>query len=330
MRIKPTVVVSSSGNSPPLIKPCRRFSRTRLSMAVHRTRCRDRPLCGATLLPLKRANLCCRCYLPGGSHRTCLRFAVHVDQVRSLHSSPVTGLRRYYEPLRLLPRPNGPRGSPLVPAVGSSPSPPEDLILSRPPFRTFHPADRRSDWTTYRSASPVLHRVCFRPVGSLRRLPGGSALRCLRFQGSFDGVDLRCGLLVQLGCSPPVLTDTQLPRLSLETTNWRMRLALMVGWFRDRAAVALISRIKPENLRLSAPSALSRSSCPIPWLRRPVCYYWFGSFIFAIWPIHFQAINHGFHGSSRTLSVVVPSVVESAFSPSVAAATLKVSGLRRS
>jgi len=95
MKDKPTVDVSSSLRSPPLVEPDRRFYRIRLSEVVHRSRYRGHPLRTATQCPLKRAPLSRRCYLPQGSHRTVLRFAVHIDQVRPLRSSPVvmTGQR---------------------------------------------------------------------------------------------------------------------------------------------------------------------------------------------------------------------------------------------
>ena len=180
MRIKPTEVVSSSGNSPPLVKPDRRFSRIRLSVAVHRTRCRGRPLRGATLLPLKRANLGCRCYLPGGSHRTVLRFAVHVDQVRPLRSSPVTGLRRYYGPLRLLPRQNRPHGFAACARCWASPPTGGDLIpCPDHPSEHSTPADPAAVMTgqCVVQASPVHHRVCFGPVLTAFAICG-AARRC--------------------------------------------------------------------------------------------------------------------------------------------------------
>ena len=180
MRIKPTVVVSSSGNSPPLVKPDRRFSRIRLSVAVHRTRCRGHPLRGATLLPLRRANLCCRCYLPGGSHRTVLRFAVHVDQVRPLRSSPVTDLHRYYGPLRLLPRQNRPHGFAACARCWASPPTGGDLIpCPDHPSEHSTPADPAAVMTGHRvvQASPVHHRVCFGPVLTAFAICG-AARRC--------------------------------------------------------------------------------------------------------------------------------------------------------
>ena len=155
MRIKPTVVVSASGNSPPLIEPDKRISRIRLSEAVHRRGYRGRPLRPATQCPWKRANLSCRCYLPRGSHRTALRFAVHVDQVRSLRSSPVTGLRRYYEPLRLPPpAERASRVHRLCPSLDVAAHRGRSHPLFPPAFRAFHPRrPRRSDdWTSGRSS----------------------------------------------------------------------------------------------------------------------------------------------------------------------------------
>ena len=180
MRIKPTVVVSSSGNSPPLVKPCRRFSRTRLSVVVHRTHYRGHPLRGAAKCSLKRANHSCRCYLPKGSHRTVLRFAVHVDQVRPLRSSPVTGLRRYYEPLRLLPRQNRPHGFAACARSWASPPTGGDLIpCPNHPSEHSTPADPAAvmtgQWII--QASPVLHRVCFGPVLTAFAICG-AARRC--------------------------------------------------------------------------------------------------------------------------------------------------------
>ena len=149
MRIKPTVVVSASGNSPPLIEPDRRFSRIRLSEAVHRTRCRAEALRGATQCPWEPASRSVRFYLPEGSHRTALDSAVHVDQVRSLRSSPVTGLRRYDEPLRLLPRPNGPHGFAACARRGTSPPSGGDLIPC-----PLHPSSRTRSCRAFPAKRP--------------------------------------------------------------------------------------------------------------------------------------------------------------------------------
>ena len=167
MKDKPTVDVSSSLRSPPLVEPDRRFYRIRLSEVVHRSRYRGHPLRTATQCPLKRAPLSRRCYLPQGSHRTVLRFAVHIDQVRPLRSSPVTGLHHYYEPLRLLPRPHGPYDFTACARSWTSPPTGGDLIpCSHHPSEHSTPADPAVVMTGQRvvQASPVCHRVCFGPV----------------------------------------------------------------------------------------------------------------------------------------------------------------------
>ena len=236
MGIKPTVVVSASGNSPPLIKPDRRISRIRLSVVVHRTRYRGRPLRGATQCPLRRANLHCRCYLPRGSHRTVLRFAVHVDQVRSLRSSPVTGLRRYYEPLRLLPRPNGPNGFTACIRRWTSPPTGGDLIpYPHHPSEHSTPADPAAVMTGHRvvQASPVYHRVCFGPVLAAFAIRG-AARRCGVCVYEAHSMRLTfvadCSFDLWLLSTRPYGHAVATPS-RLNDLIGRMRLALMVGWF---------------------------------------------------------------------------------------------------
>ena len=247
MRIKPTVVVSSSGNSPPLVKPDRRFSRIRLSVVVPRRRYRGHPLCIAAQCPLKRANLSCRCYLPKGSHRTVLRFAVHVDQVRPLRSSPVTGLHHYYEPLRLLPRPNGPHGFAACARCWASPPTGGDLIpCPDHPSEHSTPADPAAVMTGHRvvQASPVHHRVCFGPVLTAFAIRG-AARRCgLCVYGAHS-----MGLTFVADCSFGMRLLSTRPRghavaapSRLNDLIGRMRLALMVGWF---------SGSHPRNTRMT-------------------------------------------------------------------------------
>ena len=187
MKIKPTGVVSSSVSSPPLIKPDGRISRIRLSGAVHRTRYRGRPLRGATQCPLKRTNLCCRCYLPNGSHRTVLCFAVHLDQVRSLCSSLVTTFiatmdRSDCSPGRVgLPRLGG-----VVPSVGFTPTrralstyfpqPSGHPVLADPAARLIEPV--------VILAFPVIHRDCQCPTLSAFTHPVGVRRRgCFLLSG---------------------------------------------------------------------------------------------------------------------------------------------------
>ena len=236
MRIKQTVVVSSSGNAPPLIEPDRRFSRIRLSEAVHRTRCRGHPLRGATQCPLRRTNLSCRCYLPEGSHRTVLRFAVHVDQVRSLRSSPVTGLHRYYEPLRLLPRPNGPHGFAACARCWASPPTERDLIPC-----PHHPSEHSTlaDPAAVMSgqcvvqASPVRHGVCFGPALAAFAVCGAARLAVFR---AHEAHSMRltfvadCSFSVRLLSTCPHGHAVAAPSRRNDLIG-RMRLSLMVGWF---------------------------------------------------------------------------------------------------
>ena len=238
MRIKPTVVVSASGNSPPLVKPDRRFSRIRLSVVVHRNRYRGRPLCIATQCSLKRPDLCYRCYLPEGSHRTVPRFAVHLDQVRSLRSSPVTGLRRYYEPLRLLPRPNGPHGFAACARSWASPPTGGDLIpCPNHPSEHSTPADPAAVMTgqCVVQASPVLHGVCFGPalaafaVCEAARLCGCCAYGAHSMRLTFVA---DCSFGTRLLSTCPRGHAVAAPSRRNDLIS-RMRLALMVG-FRDR------------------------------------------------------------------------------------------------
>ena len=187
VRIKPTAVVSFSGNSPPLIKPDGRISRIRLSVAVHRTRFRGRPLRGATQCPLGRSNLCGRCYLPNGSYRTVLRLAVHLDQVRSLRSSLITTFtattnRSDCSPGRvgLLRRGGVGPGVGREPTRGAlatySPQPCGHPVLADPAARMVGPV--------VIVASPSVHRVCQCPTLSAFTHPVGARLRgCLSLSG---------------------------------------------------------------------------------------------------------------------------------------------------
>ena len=236
MRIEPTVVVGVAGNSPPLVKPDRRVSRIRLSVVVHRTRCRGRPLRGATQCPLKRANLSCRCYLPDGSHRTVLRFAVHLHQVRPLRSSPVTGLRRYYEPLRLLPRPHGSRGFTACARRWTSPPTGGDLIpCSLHPSEHSTPADPAAVMTGHGvvQASPVLHRVCFGPALAAFAIRGAARLCgvCVHEAHSMGLTFVAdCSFDLRLLSTRPHGHAVAAPSRRNALIG-RMRLALMVGWF---------------------------------------------------------------------------------------------------
>ena len=257
MRIKPTVVVSSSGTSPPLVKPDRRFSRIRLSVVVNRNRYRGRPLCIAAQCSLKRLDLYCRCYLPVGSHRAVPRFAVHIDQVRSLRSSPVTGLRRYYEPLRLLPRPNGPHGFTACARRWTSPPAEGDLI----PYSYHHsehstPADPAAVITEHRvvQASPVHHRVCFGPVLTAFAIRGVARLCGSRAFGAHS-----MGLTVVADCSFGTRLLSTCPRghavaapSRLNDLIGRMRLSLIVGWF---------SESHPRSAQNTRSEAARRSLC---------------------------------------------------------------------
>ena len=234
MRIKQTVVVSSSGNSPPLIEPDRRFSRIRLSEVVHRRGYRGRPLRPATQCPWKRANLSCRCYLPRGSHRTVLRFAVHFDQVRPLRSNPVTGLRRYYEPLRLLPRANGTHGfTACVRRWTSSPTGGDLIPYPHQPSEHSTPADPAAVMTGHRvvQASPVHHRVCFSPILAAFAVCGAArpAVFCVHEAHSmrFTFVaDCSFGMLLLSTCphghavATPSRRNDLIGRLRLSLTGW--------------------------------------------------------------------------------------------------------------
>ena len=236
MRIKPTVVVSASGNSPPLIEPDRRFSRIRLSEAVHRTRFRAEALRGATQCPWEPASRSVRFYLPEGSHRTALDSAVHVDQVRSLRSSPVTGLRRYYEPLRLLPRPNGPHGFTACARRWTSPPTGGDLIpCPLHPSEHSTPADPAAVMTGHRvvQASPVVHRVCFGPALAAFAIRGAARPAVFRVHeahsmGLTFVADYSFGL--RLLSTRPRGHAVAAPSRRNDLIG-RMRLALMVGWF---------------------------------------------------------------------------------------------------
>ena len=236
MRIKPTEVVSVSGNSPPLIEPDRRFSRIRLSEAVHRTRSRGRPLRSATQCSLEPASRFMRFYLPEGSHRAAIASAVHVGQVRSLRSSPVTSLHRYYEPLRLLPRPNGPRGFAACARRWASPPAGGDLIpYPDHPSEHSTPADPAAVMTGHRvvQASPVRHRVCFGPALTAFALRGG-ARRCgvCVFEAHSMGLTFvaDCSFGMRLLSTCPRGHAVAAPS-RLNDLIGRMRLALMVGWF---------------------------------------------------------------------------------------------------
>ena len=217
MKIKPTVVVSAPRNSPPLIKPDRRISRIRLSEVVHRRRSRGHPLRAATQCALKRANRSWRSYLPRGSHRLILRFAVHVDQVRSLRSSPVTGLRRYYAPLRLLLRPAWPRGFTACALGRVSPPAAGDLIPSpNNPSAHSAPADPAVVVTgqTAVEVAPAHRRVYLGPVLTAFAVSGAARLYGLAINEAHSmGFTFVADCPASYGCSPPALAGTQLPRL---------------------------------------------------------------------------------------------------------------------
>ena len=237
MKIKPTEVVSSPESSPPLVEPDGRISRIRLSRIVHRPHYRGRPLRGAAKSSLKRANLYCRCYLPRGSHRTVLRFAVPIDQVRPLRSSPVTGLRRYYEPLRLLPRPDGPHGFTAC-ARRWTPSPIEGDLIPYPDHPSEHSAlaDPAAALTGQRvvQAFPAVHGDCLGPVPVAFAISGAARLcGCFVFNEAHSmrlTVVADCSVSVRLlstcPCGHAVATPSRLNDLI-----GRMRLSLMVGWY---------------------------------------------------------------------------------------------------
>jgi mRNA-degrading endonuclease toxin of MazEF toxin-antitoxin module len=295
MRIKPTVDVSSSGTSPPLVKPDRRFSRIRLSVVVHRTRCRDRPLRGATQCPLPRASLSCRCYLPCGSHRTVRRCAVHVDQVRSLRSSPVTGLHRYYEPLRLLPRPNGPHGFAACARCWASPPTGGDLIpCPNHPSGHSTPADPAAVMTGHRvvQASPVQHRVCFGPVLTAFAICGAARLCGVCAYGAHS-----MGLTFVADCSFGLRLLSTRPRghavaapSRLNDLIGRMRLSLMVGWFSEsHPQISLITRMK-ARIR---PSPSICAICEIRGCDHEVNYHNSESLFDRIKRFAVEGIGHG-------------------------------------
>lgn len=236
MQIKPTAVVSSPPNPSPLIKPDRRFSRIRLSEAVHRRRSRGRPLRAATQCPLEQPSLGWRFVFPVKEPSPTLCPAVHADQVRPLRSSPVTGLPRYYGPLRLLLRPAGPRGFAAC-ARPWTPSPTGgDLIpYLHHPSEHSTPADPAAVMIGQRvvQASPVRHRVCFGPilaaftVCGAARLCGVCAYEAHSMGFTFVA-DCSLGdwLLSTCPRGHAVATPSRLYDLI-----GRMRLALMVGWF---------------------------------------------------------------------------------------------------
>ena len=256
MRIKPTVVVSAAANSPPLIEPDRRISRIRLSEAVHRTRCRAEALRGATQCPLEPASRSGRFYLPKGSHRPALASAVHADQVRPLRSSPVTGLRRYYAPLRLLPRPHGPRGFTACARRWTSPPTGGDLIpCPHHPSEHSTPADPAAVMTGHGvvQASPVFHRVCFGPALAAFAIRG-AARRC--GVCVFEAHSMRltvvadCSFDLRLLSTRPRGHAVAAPARRNELIR-RMRLALMVGWF--SGSHPRITRINTDKSKTSLP-----------------------------------------------------------------------------
>ena len=150
MKIKPTAVVSSSVSAPPLIKPDGRISRIRLSVAVHRMRCRGRPLCGATQCPLKRADLFLSLLSPKRepSHGPAL--------CCSRRPSAVPSLQPRYEPSTLLrtaptspPAERASRVHRLCPPLGSHTHPGRSLHLFPPTFQTSRARrPRRASWTS--------------------------------------------------------------------------------------------------------------------------------------------------------------------------------------
>jgi len=239
MLIKPTAVVSSPPNSSPLIKPDRRNYRIRLSEAVHRRRCRGRPLRAATQCSLKRPGFVWRFIFPVKEPSPVLRLAVHLDQVRPLRSSPVTGLRRYYAPLRLLLRPDRPRrftacarrrtlppaGGDLIPYTpnpsGHSTLADPATVMTRHGFVTVSPVDRG----VYR----YLALAAFAVRGAAR-LYGICA-----YEAHILEVDFGCGLPGQPRLLPTcprghAVTGPSRPN---DLIN-RMRLSLMDCWFRNR------------------------------------------------------------------------------------------------
>ena len=222
MKIKRTVVVSSPVSSPPLAEPDERISRIRLSMVVHRTRYRSHALCGAAQRSWKHAGVSCRCYLPRGSHRTALCFAVHIDQVRPLRSSPVTSLRRYYEPLRLLLRPDGPHGFSACARRWTLPPTGGDLILyANDPSGRSAPADPAAVMTGHTAVevSPARRGVYLGPVLTAFAVSGAARLYGLATNEAHSmGFTFVADCPASLGCSPPALADTQLPGLLGRTT----------------------------------------------------------------------------------------------------------------
>jgi hypothetical protein len=219
-------------------------------VVVHHRRCRGHPLRAAIQCSLKGSEFFRRCYLPEGSHRTLQPFAVHTDQVRSLRSNPVTGLRRYYEPLRLLPRPNGPYGFTACTRRWVPPPTEGDLIpCPHHPSEHSTPADPAAVMTGHRvvQASPGCPRVCFGPVLAAFAIRG-AARRC----GVCVHEAHSMGLTFVADCSFGVRLLSTCPRghavAAPSRRNdliGRMRLALMVGWFSE--SHPRISRIDPDR-----------------------------------------------------------------------------------
>lgn len=145
------------------------------------------PLRRTTQCPLKRANLSRRCYLPPGSHRAVLPFAVHLDQVRPLRSSLVTTfLATMGRSDFSLGRVGLPRSSGVVPGVWPAGTRGDLSIccpqLCRHPMLAY-PAARLTGPIVI-LASPILHRVCQRPAHAA--FTGLEAVRlrgCLRLTG---------------------------------------------------------------------------------------------------------------------------------------------------
>jgi hypothetical protein len=203
---------------------------------------------------LKRQGFVGRFVFPVKEPSPALRLAVHADQVRPLRSSPVTGLRRYYEPLRLLPWPNGPRGFTACARRRASPPTGGDLIpYPYHPSEHSTPADPAAVMTgqCVVQASPVRHRVCFGPariafaVCVAARLCGICAYEAHSMGLTFVA-DCPFGMRLLSTCprGHAVAAPSRLNDLI-----GRMRLALMVGWFsgshtqRTQSIFASASRI---------------------------------------------------------------------------------------
>jgi len=167
------------------------------------------------------------------------RLAVHFDQVRPLRSSPVTGLRRYYAPLRLLLRPDRPRRFTACARRRTLPSAGGDLI----PY-PYNPSGHSTladpaavmtgQWLV--EVSPALRRVYLGPdltafaIRGAARLCGGGAYGAHNLEVHFG-----CGLPDQHRLLPTcprghAVTGPSRPN---DLIN-RMRLSLMDCWFQNR------------------------------------------------------------------------------------------------